>query len=670
MTLSAGDRLVDTTIDGRYRIRRRLASGGMATVYLATDLRLDRDVAVKVMHEHLAHGPHGSDFAARFRREARSAARLAHPHLVAVHDQGVDADVSYLVMEYVSGPNLRRLLVAEPPMTVRDALRIIREALDALAAVHAAGLVHRDIKPENILLTPTGSVKVADFGLARAVTEVTAASTGTVMGTVAYLSPELITSGKADARTDVYAIGATLFEMLTGHQLFEGDTPIQIALQHLQSEAPRPSEISPWLPSEIDDFVAQMTTRDPDNRIPSAGVALAAIKRVESVLSEGVLAHTVTPPPATGDAANTIETSRDGQLSAEDHDPDRDSKDAVEGSGDEQGRESAHTVSLHIQPTQAAPVVRSAPHDRPARTPRRRRRPLLVLTIMLALALAGTVGASVWYQTLGPGAYTSVPEQLVGQTIDDATAALTAASLVADQETAYSDTIPNGLIVSTDPESAERVRRGTTVTLVISQGVEYRDVPDEIVGKKLAEVQDAITSAGFPAPTVEREFSDTVDKGVIIASSVPQGSRHPHNTTITLTVSKGKEPVEVPNLAQMTTTEAESVLANRGLNLKVGKKQYDDSIPEGAIVSQVPAAGSQSYRTATVTVVTSRGPKPVEVPNVVGMSESDATTTLKDAGFEVKADRYLGAILDRVRFQSEDAGTKIPPGTTITITVW
>lgn len=257
------DALVGRLVDGRYEVLERIARGGMATVYLASDRRLDREVAVKVMHPHLADGASGADFVSRFRREARAAARLTHPGLVAVYDQGVDGETSYLTMEYIDGTNLRHRIQDEGPFTVADALDVVEHVLDALAAAHRHDLVHRDIKPENILLATDGRIKVADFGLARAVTEVTSTTTGTILGTVAYLGPELIATGQCDTRTDVYAVGVMLYEMLTGTQPFTGSTPIQVAFQHVNGSVPEPSDTLPWLPAEIDEAHLRARREEP-----------------------------------------------------------------------------------------------------------------------------------------------------------------------------------------------------------------------------------------------------------------------------------------------------------------------------------------------------------------------------------------------------------------------
>jgi serine/threonine protein kinase len=283
------DSLIGQVVDGRYEVLSRIARGGMATVYRALDRRLDRVVALKVMHPHLSEGAAGSEFIARFRREARAAARLAHPGLVAVFDQGLDDGVSYLTMEYVEGSDLRRLLTERGTLSVKETLATLTAVLDALSVAHRAHLVHRDVKPENILIARDGTLKLADFGLARAVSEVTATTTGTVLGTVAYLAPEVITTGASDTRTDVYAIGILAYEMLTGTPPHTGTTPIQVAYSHVNKDAPALSETLDWVPEELDTFVAAMIARDPDDRPTDADEALALLQRTEQQLPPEIL---------------------------------------------------------------------------------------------------------------------------------------------------------------------------------------------------------------------------------------------------------------------------------------------------------------------------------------------------------------------------------------------
>ncbi|MGO1509775.1 MAG: protein kinase domain-containing protein, partial [Actinomycetales bacterium] len=313
------DPLAGHLVDDRYEIIERIARGGMASVYRARDLRLERVVAVKIMHPHLAES---SDFVRRFRREARAAARLSHPGVVAVHDQGVTGESSYLAMELVDGPNLRDELRARGSLTLGQTLDVLEQVLDALAAAHRAGLVHRDIKPENILVTADGRVKVADFGLARAISETTAATSGTVLGTVAYIAPETVLEGIADPPADVYGVGIVAYELLTGAQPFSGTTPAQVAFQHVNKAVPGPGRELPWIPREVDDLVAALTAQDPDDRPADAGEALALLRRTTAVLDGDVLDQRsdVAPrPPARFDEAwdadqrDTAETDRAGQ---------------------------------------------------------------------------------------------------------------------------------------------------------------------------------------------------------------------------------------------------------------------------------------------------------------------------------------------------------------------
>ncbi|NTV38938.1 MAG: serine/threonine protein kinase, partial [Demequinaceae bacterium] len=290
------DPLLGRLIDGRYEVRERIAAGGMATVYLALDKRLERLVAVKVMHATFGTDSDQGEFASRFRREAKASARLTHPGLVRVYDQGTDGDLSYLTMEYVDGENLRTRLNHEATLTVGESLGMIEAILDALSAAHRLGLVHRDVKPENVLIDEDGRPKLADFGLARAVTEVTSTSTGTVMGTVAYLAPELVQRGEADARTDIYAVGIMLFEALTGRQPFTAPSAIEVATRHVHEDVPPPSTYAPWLPAELDLLVVSLAAREPSGRPANATSALAMVRQTRAMIDEPTLDRKADPP--------------------------------------------------------------------------------------------------------------------------------------------------------------------------------------------------------------------------------------------------------------------------------------------------------------------------------------------------------------------------------------
>src|SRR5688572_12365790 len=305
---STGDALIGRTLDGRYRVVRRIADGGMATVYLGVDERLDREVALKVMRPHLVHD---ESFVSRFRREARSAASLSHPNVVAVHDQGEDDGTVFLAMEYVPGLTLREVLHEEGALSPRAALDVLEPVLLALGEAHAKGLIHRDVKPENVILNDNGTVKVADFGLARAVSSQTVTSTsGLLLGTVAYLSPEQVERGIADARSDVYAAGLVLFEMLTGTKAFTGETPIHVAYQHVHGSVPAPSSRVATVPAELDQLVALATSRDPDQRPTDASDFLAQVRASRASLSPAELDRRPRGDAAAGGGVSTVAVAR------------------------------------------------------------------------------------------------------------------------------------------------------------------------------------------------------------------------------------------------------------------------------------------------------------------------------------------------------------------------
>jgi len=615
------DPLIGRLIDGRYEVLARVARGGMATVYRALDRRLDRDVAVKVMHPHLAES---DDFVTRFRREARAAARLSHPHAVAVYDQGLWQDSFYLTMEFVDGDDLRTALRAEGALRLGRALDITADILDALAAAHRRGLVHRDIKPENVMLTADGVVKVADFGLARAVSEATAASTGTVLGTVAYLAPELVTHGQASPASDVYATGILLYEMITGHQPFTSDIPIHVAFQHVNSTVPIPSAEFGWIPREVDDLVAALTARDPAERLPDGDLALARVRQVIATLGDDLLARraAVAPGAVAGGTTASLDT-----------------------------RVSHGTVAL---PLGSVPVV-EAPQRR-----RRSRRPLVVVLLLL---LAGAAAA--WWFLLGPGSRIPTPS-VVGLTEEAATAILTDAGLLVGVENTNDDVIPAGEVISTDPAGGATVPRGGNVTIVVSDGVLMREVPI-LVGLPAEEATTALTEAGFVAPTTAEQYDPVVPAGVVISATANPGDTLPHNSQVGLVVSLGREPVESPDVTARSLDEARAALEGAGLVVGTAEA-YSDTVPEGAVVSQEPAPG-QLLRGDTVTVTVSLGRPFAEVPSVFGMGKEAATEKLESAGFLVKVESLWGGSLGVVRFQDPAGGQQARLGSTVTITV-
>ena len=657
------DPLVGKLVDGRYEVVSRIARGGMATVYLAIDRRLDRDVALKVMHGHLAEGAAGSAFISRFRREARSAARLTHPGLVAVYDQGIDGETSYLTMEYIDGGNLRRLLTEGGPLPVDDALRILEDVLDALAAAHRSQLVHRDIKPENVLLSSDGRVKVADFGLARAVTEVTSTTTGTVLGTVAYLAPELVARGVSDARTDVYATGILLFELLTGRQPFTGETPIQVAFQHVNSQVPGPSSFVPWLPAEVDDLVTALAAREPDDRPVDAGAALTLVRRTRRGLDQATLARradrVVVPDPLNGtreedddDVLNALSPPRAVEVPL---DPDATTVIELDPHGS--------TVAL---PIGAALLESAGPPGGDERAPRRHRLRLL----LSALGAIAAVAAVLLYLFVGPGAYTTVPD-VVGQQKAVALTSLQSDGLKPTETDVFDDATP-GTVVATTPGPSGRVHKGGAVVVAVSKGPDLVTVPDSLVGSMQADAKAALEKAGLTdAYAAGKHYSDTAAIGSVLATDQKAGAEVKRGSAVTLTLSDGPEPLTIFSVIGASQDQAQSDLTNAGLKMAVGPPAYSDVFAAGAVMSQDPAPGTAGHRTQTVTVVVSQGPEMVVVPDVTGQKADKAQAELEALGLKVvRQSSPLGSLNNRVWQQSIAPNASVPKNsTTITLTV-
>ncbi|GAA2263715.1 serine/threonine protein kinase [Streptomyces ruber] len=648
MDTTLGDPLIGQVLDGRYRIDARIAVGGMATVYRAVDTRLDRVLAVKVMHPALAAD---GTFVERFIREAKSVARLDHPNVVGVFDQGTDGRYVYLAMEYVAGCTLRDVLRERGALQPRAALDILEPVLAALGAAHRAGFVHRDMKPENVLIGDDGRVKVADFGLVRAVDTVTS-STGAVLGTVSYLAPEQLEHGTADTRVDVYACGVVLYEMLTGAKPHSGNSPAQVLYQALHTAVPAPSAAVPGLARELDELVAAATAHDPGSRPYDAVELLARTREARAGLSDGQL--DAVPPQAISGG-----TDSHGHHGHHDNSDDRTSvipraltlpqtAPADDGSG---GDGLNRTSRLQAPP--AAP-------RRPSAAPRRG----LVAVVTGVLLVLG-VGAGVWY--INSGQFTKVPAVL-DQTQADARKRVEDAGLAVEIERAYSDTVDRGKVVRTDPEPSARIRDNGTVTLTISRGPETAKVPD-LEGVGLDEARAELKEAGLEPGLVSRAFSEDIPKGSVISTKPEAGTERRSGSAIALTVSKGA-PVEVPDLTDSSVEDATRQLEDAGLKVRISGKRVHSEVDEGRVAGQSPGEGKELAEGDTVTLTLSKGPEMIEVPDVVGDSADEAKQKLKDAGFEVKEDRgLLGFFDDEVKDQSVDGGDTAPKGSTVTIRI-
>lgn len=676
------DSLLGAVVDGRYVIARRIARGGMATVYRARDKRLERDVAIKLMHRHLAESP---DFTARFNREARAAARLSSAYVVTVHDQGVwdsgDGRHAYLVMEYVPGPDVRSELIRTGSFTLGTALAITEQTLRALSSAHSAGIVHRDVKPENVMLTsrippvsiferPEIHAKVADFGLARAVTSVSP-TTGQAMGTVTYMAPEVITTGVAEAPADVYAVGIMLYEFLTGELPFQAETPIATAYMHINEPMPHVAEQADWIPASLDSFIALLTAKDASQRPANGEEALRELLAITRSIPEEDLIRRIPVIPAP-------------QSDGEDDDGEDDAP------PDPKPLPAAPTTTMPmpgpVPPDGAAPAAEPIPpgggaddgngarrlrrrrtdlrHEAPELPGRRRRqgrRAWAALAILLAVALT----AVLWYFRAGPGKRVTIPA-VAGQTYEQALSSLREEGLTARRRNVYSDTVPSGSVVSTDPGGGGRVHPSRVVTVTVSRGVEQVTVPD-LSGLSAQEARRRLGSARL----VYREaavYSESVDEGRVVSQSVAADTAVNHDSAVTVTISKGRQPIRVPNVVGKSEADANNAIRKAGLTVS-RQEEHSDTVAQGVVISQDPSKGTV-HRGDSVTVVVSQGPELVDVPNVVDMRREEATTTLQNAGFQVQADNVFGGYFGIVRSQSPAAGTKARKGTGVKIAVF
>ena len=648
-TYDQTDPLIGRLIDQRYRVTRRLARGGMATVYVAQDERLERPVALKVMHPHLAES---DAFVERFHREARAAARIVHPGVVSVFDQGVVSGQGFLVMELIDGTNLRALLNAQGAFTIPQALRYTTDILEALRAAHRMSVIHRDIKPENILVPTDGPAKVADFGLARAVSEGSTSATGNMLGTVAYIAPEIALTTEANARSDLYSVGIMLYEMLTGAVPWADESPLQIASHHVSDDVPSPSATLPWIPREIDDLIAALTARNPANRCADASDALDLVARAAASIPS--------------DIAN-----RRAEVAHED------------------SRSGSETTALNteVMPTQltqampapaittatALPTATTVHTSTPTETPsagelpaKMSTRAILLAVIAFLLIVAASFGGSWWWTEYGPGSYLTMPTT-TGRDLADVQADLGAIGLASSVEEEFSDDVQSGIVTHSDPDGGSSVHKSTNVQLYVSKGIDMKDVPN-VVGKGQDEASRTLADAGLALGAVTDAYSEEVPPGQVISQSVAAGTSLAHDSTVDVVLSKGREPRTVPTLTGKGASDAKSSIEALGL-VASPTEAYSDTVPEGQVISQQTREGSTVYRGDSVSYTVSKGPEMVTVPDVVGLQRQEARNKLEGAGLTVQEDLILGGFFNTVRSSDPAGGSKVKKGSTVTISV-
>ncbi|MFI6265199.1 Stk1 family PASTA domain-containing Ser/Thr kinase [Micromonospora sp. NPDC051006] len=657
MDTQVADTLLGSLIDGRYRIRGRVARGGMATVYTATDERLERTVAVKIIHPTQASEARSriAGFVARFTDEAKTIARLTHPNVVAVYDQGTHGGLPYLVMEYVRGRTLRDVLAERRRLNPDEALAIFEQMLAAIAAAHRSGVVHRDVKPENVLVAeaPTGGVanlvdsvvKVADFGLARAV-EASAEEDGNqLMATVAYVAPELVTEGRADARTDVYSAGIVLFEMLTGRVPYDGDRPIDIAWQHVDRDVPAPSTLVPALPPVLDELVARATRRDPAARPADAGALLTEVQAARDQLgnqnSHTAVLRRVPDEQPLSQPTMVVAAVRPAE---------RPNWARLPEGGQRAGRRRATSPPGEGDLWSRLGELR-------ARVMSDRRGRLAVAAVVVVLGLVAAVGG--WW--FGAGRYTDAP-QLVSLTKAEAEAQAARAGItLAYADPQYDEKAPKDSVLLQDPASAARIVKGSTITLTLSLGPERFPVPD-VVGKEFELAEADLLNAKLVVAKGAARYDDSLPAGVVIDTNPKVGAEVKPGAKVTVILSKGRAPVSVPNLVGKSLTDARTALTQLGL---VAVETYKDSDkPKDEILGQSPADGTGVEKGAQVKLDVSKGPPLVVVPRVVDLPCPQAKQVLESQGFPVAIQFNPNAV---VRFQNPGENSQVPPGTQVTI---
>ena len=632
--------LTGEIIDNRYQLKRVVATGGMATIYYALDLRLDRPVAVKIMHPHLAND---EDFVGRFIREAKAAAALAHPNIVAIQDQGWNeggVPAVFIVMEYIEGFTLRDVIAEQGALGVTESLRYFAPVIAAMSAAHNAGILHRDIKPENILISKDGRVKIADFGLAKGpqLGATLTVESSVILGSVSYLSPEQVQRGLSDMRSDVYSLGIVLFEMLTGKKPFDGESPIQIAYMHVNENVAAPSTLNASIPPELDEIVLKATTNNPDKRFKDAG---AMQEQVLTLLTK-------------------LDPNR-RQMSLELDIP------IPKGKAPKKKREKLGKLDILKNITTQLDLKRSNVMRESSGTTKRKRKvsTRVKRNRAIALLIVLTIVAASWYKISGPGNKIAIPS-LAGMTQKQAAKTVAELGLSVDvTEKVFSEDVPIGKVITSDPAGGGRVAIAGTVHLIISKGKERLEVP-ELVGLTIELATAALNEKNLKIGRVTEKYSPTLEAGLLIDGNPASGSEVRKDSTVDLIVSKGIEQVELANFQGKTSDQAQSELTAAGLIVS-SKYEYSDTIPVGTVISQTPSDVATVGKGEKVLLIISKGPSKIFVPNVYSLSKLAATKILEDLGFKVEF-KYI-AKKKSVTNISPKSGTAVSPGSTVTITL-
>ena len=632
--------LIGEIIDGRYQLTRVVGSGGMATIYAAIDLRLDRQVAVKVMHSHLAQD---EQFVSRFIREAKAAASLSHPNIVAVLDQGWNqggAPCVFIVMELIEGATLRDYIIEQGALSAERALSIITPVASALAAAHKLGIVHRDIKPENILVSKEGRIKIADFGLARGALlgNTMTAESSVILGSVSYLSPEQVQRGVADARSDIYSLGIVLFEILTGQKPYQGEDPVQVAIKHVNERVPAPSTIKPGLSIEMDQLVLSTTDIDPDKRPRDAVILLEKLRELSEKLDP-----------------------RKRQLSLELDLPPL----AIKGPGKKEGakrlrRDKDREVEIPKNQEATVKKEKSSSIGKKALSKRVKR------NRQIAALIAISLGIGIWYVIVGPGSKVIVPS-LAGLTVKQATSELADLGLdLKVEREEFSEDIPEDRVINSSPAGGGRISPDGTVEVTISKGKERYIIPT-LQGLKIEIAERLINDNKLVVGEVIEEFSSEFPKGFIMRSSPVAGERIKRDSQVTLYISKGIEQIGISSYQGKSGEQALNELTEAGFDVET-KYVFSEDLPIGAVVSQLPRTGDID-KGSVITLTVSKGSEFVFIPNLFSLTQAMAVDTLKDLDLKVIIKKVGDKKIKVVTNISPKVGERVKRGSTVTITV-
>ena len=629
--------LTGELIDGRYQLIRQMATGGMASIYEALDTRLDRKVAVKIMHSHLAQD---EQFVERFIREAKAAAALSHPNIVAVQDQGWNQNGSpaiFLVMEMIEGHTLREYLNEQGKLSVADGIKFLLPVLSALSAAHKIGIVHRDIKPENILISKEGRVKIADFGLARGelIGSTMTAESSVVLGSVSYLSPEQVQRGVADSRSDVYAVGIVAFEMLTGEKPFTGDSPIQIAYMHVNQEIPSLRSKRKEIPEALDTLISKATDRDPDKRPRTAGEFLKSLESIQSEID-----------PKT----NQMKLALDLPMEPIKEKPRGKMKKAVEKEKEE---------SIEVKET--TQEIRAAKEKKKKASKRVRRNRKVAIILAIALGIGG------WYTLVGPGSRVVVPS-VVGGTYEQALSSLTPLGLTTViLEKRFDEDIAKGAIIETSPPGGGRVESGGQVKLIVSKGPERYIIPS-VAGLTPEAATNALEKFPLIVGANTEVFNKEIPKGFVISTKPESGTEVKRDTPVSLVISKGVETVALVSYSGKSGEQALNELNDLGFDVE-STYAFNERVLSGVVISQTPTGVDVAPKGSTVTLIISKGSQYVFIPNVFSLDQIKATQALQDLQLKVVVKKLGTKKVKKVTNISPKVGSKVKRGSVVTITV-